>query len=131
MAGKFGWICTAFPLATFSVRIFNKVCIKFPTKIYFYSISCKKLKFTRPILLSKYILFKYILSNYNYYNFLQEMNCKNSNITVPWQDLENSIRNIVEIKFSFSVCSFVFVLNPLTAWDLPWCFVKMKDLKSS
>ena len=37
----------------FFSKNFNKVCIKFPTKIYFYSISCKKLKFTRPILLSK------------------------------------------------------------------------------
>ena len=42
LAGKFGPICTEFPLSSFSAKILTRLPLKFPAKQIINSISCKK-----------------------------------------------------------------------------------------
>ena len=42
LAGKFGPICTEFPLSSFSAKILTRLPLKFPAKKIINSISCKK-----------------------------------------------------------------------------------------
>ena len=62
LAGKFGWICTEFPLATFSKQIFTSLPLNFSAKSEQNNISCKKNSDWAPnqrLLLEKKFLIKF------------------------------------------------------------------------
>ena len=58
LAGKFGPICTEFPLSTFSAKILTRLPLKFPAKKIINSISCKKKNRTNQHSSENFISFK-------------------------------------------------------------------------